>query len=180
MDENTFIFEQQEHQLVNPTNTPAPPQRAFKKIHKRVVCRYWLNNNCSKHDACEFLHEFNPDRMPDCRKGAACKDPSCFFQHPKKESKPLCPNYEAGFCSFGYSCGFRHEYKEALPDISEMFLASEPFKEWNYTRAKENSSFRSAECPYYKTDGWCPYFLACAFSHGPPVRKQMLKNRNSK
>jgi hypothetical protein len=171
MDPNSFTFEEENLELNRNQSLEPTPQRNFKKIHKRVVCRYWLNNNCSKHDACEFIHEFDPDKMPECRKGTACKDPSCFFNHPPKDSKPLCPNYESGFCSFGHSCAFRHEYNNELPDIAQLFLASDPFKEWNYKRAVENKSFRSKECPYFKTDGWCPYFQACAFSHGPPSKR---------
>lgn len=159
-----------ENQITNEPTTLV--NRPFKNIHKKVVCRYWLNSNCSKHDSCEFIHEFVPDKMPECRKGTACKDPSCYFKHIQKDEKPLCANYEAGFCSFGHSCSFRHEYKAQPPPlIAQMFLTHDPAKELNHTRSTMQSSFRSAECPYFKVDGWCPYFLICAFSHGPPVKK---------
>lgn len=141
-------------------------RHAFKSIHKRVVCRYWLNNSCTKGNGCEFLHEFNVDKMPECRKGVMCADPSCVFQHPSKDDKPECPNFAAGFCSFGHSCHLRHVlHPGPPPSIAQMFLKNDPCKTWNFERAKTQKSFRKAVCPYFKSDGWCPYFLACAFKH---------------
>ena len=142
------------------------PKRAFKKIHKRVVCRYWLNNACTKGDACEFLHQFDVDKMPECRKGNSCADPSCVFKHSMKEDRPPCPNFAAGFCSFGHSCQLQHVLLPGPPPIiAQMFLKQDPCKAWNQERSKTQKSFRKAACPYQANDGWCPYFLACAFKH---------------
>jgi len=148
-------------------SAPDPSKRlAFKSIHKREVCRYWLNNCCKKGDACEFLHSFEQDKMPICRKGLACGDPSCFLKHASKDEKPLCPNYAAGFCSFGYSCQWRHDVVETPPPpVAVQFLANDPTKAWIASRAAAQKSFRTAPCPYFHNDGWCPYFLSCAFSH---------------
>ena len=140
-------------------------ERSFKKIHKRVVCRFWLNNTCKKGDGCEFLHVFDTDAMPECRKGNMCADPSCVLNHDEKHDKPLCPNYEAGFCSFGYSCPNRHVLREVAPLIAAQFLTSDPTEAWIKERRRTQRSFRSAPCPYFQSDGWCPYFHACAFSH---------------
>lgn len=137
----------------------------FKTIHKRVVCRYWLNNKCSKGQHCEFKHEYDMQNMPECRKGQSCPDPSCILAHPVKQDKPLCPNYEAGFCSFGHSCQYRHEHKSELPELAKMFFKDDPTKAILEERRKTQKSFRKAECPYFKSDGWCPYFYACAFNH---------------
>ena len=138
----------------------------FKTIHKKVVCRYWLNDKCRKGVHCEFKHEFDSENMPECRKGVACRDPSCILAHPSKDDKPLCPNYEAGFCSFGYSCQYRHEHKEGPPpEISALFFAADPVKAYVAQRSKSQKSWRKAPCPYMQSDGWCPYFYACAFKH---------------
>lgn len=147
-------------------------KHAFKHIHKRVVCRYWLNNCCKKGEACEFLHSFEQDKMPECRKGEFCGDPSCILSHPSKQDKPVCPNFAAGFCSFGFSCPLQHVFVEgAPPAVASMFLASDPAKAWIASRKQTQKSFRKAECPYFLNDGWCPYFLSCAFSHEPVAKK---------
>ena len=139
---------------------------AFKAIHKKVVCRYWLNNCCKKGDTCEFLHSFDEERMPECRKGSLCGDPSCFLKHPSKDDKPVCPNFSAGFCSLGHSCQWRHDILETPPPpIAQLFLATDPAKVWIASRRRSQRSFRTAPCPYFHNDGWCPYFLSCAFSH---------------
>jgi hypothetical protein len=103
--------------------------------------------------------------MPECRKGNMCADPSCVLNHDEKHDKPLCPNYEAGFCSFGYSCPNRHVFREVAPLIAAQFLTSDPTEAWTKERRRTQRSFRSAPCPYFQSDGWCPYFHACAFSH---------------
>jgi len=142
-----------------------PKQRNFKKIHKKIVCRYWLINRCLKGDSCEFLHKYESDKMPECRKGSACADPSCVLQHLSKDTKKECANYTNGFCSFGYSCPFRHNIVDFPPNISMLWLSEDPTKAWIEERKRTQKSFRSAPCPYWKSDGWCPYFEICAFAH---------------
>jgi hypothetical protein len=88
------------------------------------------------------------------------------LKHASKDEKPVCPNYAAGFCSFGYSCQWRHDLIEAPPPpVAVQFLANDPSKAWIASRAAAQKSFRTAPCPYFHNDGWCPYFLSCAFSH---------------
>lgn len=141
-------------------------QHTFRKIHKKQVCRYWLTNSCSKGDTCEFLHEYEDSKMPDCRKGESCADPSCILKHTNKESITLCPNYEAGFCSFGHSCQWQHVFRDqAPPQVAAQWLLCDPAKEVVRNRAQTQRSFRKGPCPYFKHDGWCPYFYTCAFKH---------------
>lgn len=33
---------------------------------KTVVCKHWLRGLCKKGDECEFLHEFDMTKMPEC------------------------------------------------------------------------------------------------------------------
>ena len=40
---------------------------------KTVVCRHWVKGLCMKLDKCEFLHELNTERMPECRWGEKCQ-----------------------------------------------------------------------------------------------------------
>ena len=146
--------------------TKKTENRAFRSIHKRVVCRYWLTNTCTKGDSCEFLHEFNSEKMPECRKGQACADPSCVLNHPNKTDTPLCPNYEAGFCSFGHSCSLRHEFRHGPPPaVADLWLVNNSHQETLKIKMSKNVNWRKAPCPYFKHDGWCPYFSMCAFKH---------------
>ena len=159
MEDFSFDFEKTE-----PLKQPS--RRKFGALHRREVCRYWLINQCKKGEGCEFLHQHDPDKMPPCRKGESnCGDPSCFLKHDSKKDKPLCPNYDAGFCSFGYSCQFRHETKDVAPQLPSIFLKSDPVLVWNEERRKKQRKFRSEPCPYFLSDGWCPYFHACGFKH---------------
>ena len=137
----------------------------FKAIHKKVVCRYFLNKTCLKGDNCEFLHVYKHDALPECRKGPMCGDPSCPLRHSDKLDRPRCANYDAGFCSFGYSCPLQHVFVDSPPSIAALFLKDDPAKKWVAHRQATQRSFRSAPCPYYESDGWCPYFSTCAFRH---------------
>ena len=33
---------------------------------KTVVCKHWLRGLCKKGDQCEFLHEYDMTKMPEC------------------------------------------------------------------------------------------------------------------
>jgi len=141
-------------------------EKRASRLHKRVVCRFWLRNACGKGDeACEFLHEMRPDAMPPCRFNP-CSRVGCPYNHTAVEAKSLCPNYAAGFCSFGSACKDRHDYVEGPPPaIAAQFLLGDPIKEHLAKRASSQKAFRRDPCPYQKADGWCPYFYGCAFKH---------------
>lgn len=69
----------------------------------QTVCTYWLRGLCMKGDACGFLHQFDPARMPVCRnllKNGVCKDVDCPYKHSMEEIKE-CNMYKLGFCIYG-------------------------------------------------------------------------------
>ena len=35
-------------------------------IIKTIVCKHWLRGLCKKGDQCEFLHEYDMSKMPEC------------------------------------------------------------------------------------------------------------------
>ncbi|KAF8922450.1 hypothetical protein CPB85DRAFT_52725 [Mucidula mucida] len=92
-----------------------PPKPA--PIHPRdrerlsTVCKHWLRGLCKKGDACEFLHEYNLRRMPECwwfaRYGYCSAGDECLYAHPK-ERKVVCPDYKRGFCKLGPDCPRKH------------------------------------------------------------------------
>lgn len=74
---------------------------------------------CKKGDHCEFLHEFNLRRMPECntfaRHGTCPNGDDCMYQHLDDFSRrPACPHYERGFCPLGPICANKHIRKAKI------------------------------------------------------------------
>ncbi|RVD90992.1 zinc finger domain-containing protein [Tubulinosema ratisbonensis] len=113
------------------------------KLDKAVICKHWLRGLCKKRTGCEFLHEYNLKKMPECwffSKFGECTNRDCLFLHVDPESvyreclwykrgfcrhgnmcrnkhikKKLCYNYYLGFCPAGPNCEFGHP-KNEIPD----------------------------------------------------------------
>ncbi|KAL9716153.1 RNA-binding component of cleavage and polyadenylation factor [Leucoagaricus gongylophorus] len=85
---------------------PPKPLPSHPRERERVstVCKHWLRGLCKKGDACEFLHEYNLRRMPECywfaKYGYCSAGDECLYAHPK-ERKIECPDYNRGFCKLG-------------------------------------------------------------------------------
>lgn len=86
---------------------------------KSVVCKHWLRGLCKKGDACEFLHEYDLTKMPECyffSKYNACSNKECPFRHIDPETKIKdCPWYDRGFCRHGPACKARHRRRALCP-----------------------------------------------------------------
>ncbi|CBK24011.2 uncharacterized protein [Blastocystis hominis] len=61
-----FNFEETVDILNSQTPTVSPKEK------KDIVCRHWLKHECQRGDACAYLHEFIPDKVPECELGARC------------------------------------------------------------------------------------------------------------
>uniref|UniRef100_A0AC35UI80 Cleavage and polyadenylation specificity factor subunit 4 n=1 Tax=Rhabditophanes sp. KR3021 TaxID=114890 RepID=A0AC35UI80_9BILA len=89
-------------------------------MNKSVVCKHWLRGLCKKGDQCEFLHEYNLSKMPECfffSKYKACSNKECSFRHIDPESKIKdCPWYDRGFCRHGPYCKHRHRRRVFCPN----------------------------------------------------------------
>ncbi|KAJ1340498.1 hypothetical protein BSLG_004884 [Batrachochytrium salamandrivorans] len=87
-------------------------------------------------EVCEFLHEYNMKRMPECwffAKLGECTNPECQYLHIDPDSKVReCPWYTRGFCKHGAECRHKHT--------------------------------RKAACQNYLT-GFCPNGESCQFGH---------------
>mmetsp|Transcript_87009 Transcript_87009/g.153873 ORF Transcript_87009/g.153873 Transcript_87009/m.153873 type:complete len:545 (-) Transcript_87009:48-1682(-) len=96
----------------------------------RTVCRHWLKNLCMKGEKCDYLHQYDPNRMPECflfLKFGKCTDPDCVFQHVAATERPECQRYRLGFCKFGPLCRSRHDRlpKEKIPELlPDWFISS--------------------------------------------------------
>jgi cleavage and polyadenylation specificity factor subunit 4 len=82
---------------------PSPPPSS---AHARTVCKHWLRGLCKKGSACEFLHEYNLRKMPECwffAKYAYCSSgDECMYLHiGPEERRGECKGYARGFCPKG-------------------------------------------------------------------------------
>ncbi|KAI9219623.1 hypothetical protein BC828DRAFT_385683 [Blastocladiella britannica] len=82
-----------------------------------VVCKHWLRALCQKGDACEYLHEYNMRKMPECRfykEKGTCPNAECEFRHIDAHSKIReCAWFARGFCKHGSHCLRKHVKKSA-------------------------------------------------------------------
>ncbi|KAG6620753.1 Cleavage and polyadenylation specificity factor subunit 4 [Phytophthora cinnamomi] len=144
-----------------------------KKDFKRgtVVCRHWLRALCMKGDNCEFLHQYDMSKMPECRWGMECQVPECPFRHVPDEERVECAFYKQGFCSHGSSCRYRHIKlaREECPETADFALQSKVADEENVKRRKAqpvNEFFKIAICKHWEKMGSCPFGDECHFAHG--------------
>lgn len=91
-----------------------------------LVCKHWLRSLCKKGEACEFLHEYNLRKMPECnfyvRYGYCSNNEECLYLHIHPDSKiPVCPHYENGFCPLGPVCSKKHVRTQQL--VCKFYLA---------------------------------------------------------
>ncbi|KAK6457121.1 mRNA 3'-end-processing protein YTH1 [Scheffersomyces xylosifermentans] len=120
-----------------PNGNNCPNKHVSQMYNNKIVCKHWLRGLCKKNDHCEFLHEYNLRKMPEClffsKNGFCTQTPECLYLHIDPQSKiPECPNYEKGFCPDGPNCTKRH--------------------------------VRKILCPLYLT-GFCPKGSECEFTH---------------
>ncbi|KAI0895688.1 hypothetical protein F4806DRAFT_467630 [Annulohypoxylon nitens] len=81
--------------------------------YNSLVCKHWLRALCKKGETCEFLHEYNLRKMPECnffvRNGYCSNGDECLYLHIDPQSKlPPCPHYDRGFCPLGPNCSKKH------------------------------------------------------------------------
>ena len=94
--ETTLRERDQEYLRLNP-----PPMKRHRR-EKTVVCKHWMKALCKKGDNCEYLHQYDPSKMPECfffSKYGECSNEDCVFRHIRPEDKMRdCPWYARGFC----------------------------------------------------------------------------------
>ncbi|KAI1265017.1 hypothetical protein F5Y18DRAFT_72929 [Xylariaceae sp. FL1019] len=109
-----FLRQTYNHSLTSPQAASQPPaSQANNSSYNSLVCKHWLRALCKKGEGCEFLHEYNLRKMPECnffvRNGYCSNGDECLYLHIDPMSKlPPCPHYEKGFCPLGPECSKRH------------------------------------------------------------------------
>uniref|UniRef100_A0A8U7N7U0 Cleavage and polyadenylation specificity factor subunit 4 n=1 Tax=Corvus moneduloides TaxID=1196302 RepID=A0A8U7N7U0_CORMO len=72
---------------------------------KPAVCKHWLRGLCKRGDGCDFLHDYDATRMPECyfySKFGECSNQDCPFLHAGATASAVgCPWYDRGFCRHG-------------------------------------------------------------------------------
>lgn len=99
-----------------PGSQAQPANASFNSL----VCKHWLRALCKKGEHCEFLHEYNLRKMPECnffvRNGYCSNGDECLYLHIDPQSKlPPCPWYERGFCPLGLECAKKHVRRKLCP-----------------------------------------------------------------
>ena len=112
-----------------PEPKPPPGVRVDPRRHK-VVCKHWLRGLCKKGDDCDFLHQLDRDRMPECwffSNFGECSNKDCIFLHLRPEDKVHeCPWFARGFCKHGPRCRNRHTRKKPCPKYLAGFCPDGP------------------------------------------------------
>ncbi|RMB95257.1 hypothetical protein DUI87_28244 [Hirundo rustica rustica] len=71
---------------------------------KPAVCKHWLRGLCKRGDGCDFQHDYDASRMPECYFYSKF-GPLCKYKHTRRV---MCVNYLVGFCPEGPKCKFVH------------------------------------------------------------------------
>ncbi|EGE01719.1 mRNA 3'-end-processing protein [Trichophyton mentagrophytes] len=101
------------HPTPSRISTSSSPAIAPSSTHGSLVCKHYLKGLCKKGLKCEYLHEYNLRRMPECqsfsRNGFCPNGDDCLYQHLSGDAKlPQCEHYDQGFCPLGPICAKRH------------------------------------------------------------------------
>ncbi|XP_053816704.1 putative cleavage and polyadenylation specificity factor subunit 4-like protein [Vidua chalybeata] len=79
---------------------------------KPAVCKHWLRGLCRRGEGCDFLHDYDATRMPECyfySKFGECSNKDCPFLHVGATASTVgCPWYDRGFCRHGPLCKYKH------------------------------------------------------------------------
>ena len=121
------------------STNPSNPREGGGGGFGSLVCKHWLRGLCKKGESCEFLHEYNLRKMPECnffvRNGYCSNGDECLYLHIDPSSRlPPCPHYERGFCPLGSRCDKKHVRRRLCvyylagfcPDGRECRLGAHP------------------------------------------------------
>ncbi|KAG7528419.1 hypothetical protein FFLO_06165 [Filobasidium floriforme] len=119
---------------------PPPPIPSHPRDREKVltVCKHYLRGLCIMGKNCEFLHEYDLRRFPECwwwgTYGFCSAGDECLYYHPKVRKRE-CEDYNRGFCRLGPECPRKH--------------------------------IRRTMCPFYMA-GFCPDGPQCTMGHPSP------------
>lgn len=93
-----------------------------------IVCTHWLKNLCKKGENWEFLHSYDPSKMPICKyyQNGNCKNENWQYLHIDARGKTEWPYYARGFCKNGMGCKNAHTEKQLCEDYLYGFCIKGP------------------------------------------------------
>ncbi|GAM18774.1 hypothetical protein SAMD00019534_019490 [Acytostelium subglobosum LB1] len=122
------------------------------KTEHAVVCKHWLRGLCKKGELCEFLHEYDLAKMPECyffSKFGECSNQECMYLHLNPEEKVVeCPWYARGFCKHGPKCRHKHMKKLLCENYYLGFCPEGPKCKYGHPKfelPKEESEYRQQD-----------------------------------
>ncbi|GAA99207.1 uncharacterized protein L969DRAFT_86418 [Mixia osmundae IAM 14324] len=171
---------------------PAEGRGALSK----TICKHWLKGLCKKGPGCEFLHELNMRKMPECWfftqfRFCASGDDCMYLHLVEAERLKDCEAYTRGFCHLGPSCPDKHSRKTACPSYLNGFcplgahcslvhppwLRDQVQARVNYKEPKDAYRNRDRDWPEEvggKGGDWAPAYRA---DGGPTIRNQNQPRR---
>ncbi|GMH87813.1 hypothetical protein TrST_g8525 [Triparma strigata] len=178
------VFETDGKCVVVPSPAPSNLDGDFDPRMRTVVCRHWMKGLCMKGERCEFLHQFNLDKMPLCRHGERCKNAQCPFKHIKDSAVLSCVFYQQGFCIHGPLCRYRHVRRDKLdlPEVGDFTLGLNQMTEGKdgqqLRKPTENKSgnYKLSMCKHF-LQGNCPFGEGCHFAHG---EEELMRHKAAK
>lgn len=118
---------------------------AHLKLTKCVVCKHWLRKLCKKNNRCQYLHEYNLSRMPECwffSKYGTCSNNECLFLHIDPDSYTNeCQWYNKGFCRHGKFCRGKHVIKNLCHDYMMGYCKNGPLCTSGHPKNTDNVIF---------------------------------------
>ena len=160
-----------------------------------IVCKHWLRDLCMKGDKCDFLHQYDLARMPECLQWARfgkCPENDCDFRHDTERME--CQKYKFGFCKLGSQCRMRHDklgrnhLPEAMPDwyLKELvpnifdFVPALPEEVVRVSKQPDFPSAPSWNVPMVPQDAWAAPADAWAVDAKPVVDLTAPPRRNNR
>lgn len=138
------------HEAPGPMNFAGPQSQ--RDPGKRTICKHWLRGLCKKGDLCDYLHEYDMRRMPECRFfatfGYCNSGDDCLYLHVDRKAKIReCENYKRGFCPIGPSCPKKHVRRPACPLYIAGFCPRGPECRMGHIKATPPSANSRSNSP---------------------------------
>lgn len=129
-----------------------PSSHGYRDQGKRTVCKHWLRGLCKKGDNCDYLHEYDLRRMPECRFfatfGYCNSGDECLYLHVDHKAKVReCENYKRGFCQKGPKCEKKHVRRPACPLYMAGFCPRGPDCKLGHIKSTPPSAISRSNSP---------------------------------
>lgn len=123
-----------------------------RDLGKRTICKHWLRGLCKKGDSCDYLHEYDMRRMPECRFfatfGYCNSGDDCLYLHVDAKAKIReCEMYKRGFCPRGPTCPKKHVRRPACPYYIAGFCPRGPDCRMGHIKATPPSAASRSNSP---------------------------------